>query len=85
MSSCPALRPPANDDRLQDLVPDRRRQAGCGLGLEAATRLSRVRVDGLDRKVEQLRLPALAQQDLEAAAETAPLIGTLDKLHRHLQ
>ncbi len=64
-----------DDDRLQDaLEPDRAREAGGRLRLEPAARLPRIRVDGLDRQMDELGLARLPEQDFEAAAEAAPLL-----------
>jgi hypothetical protein len=58
-----------DDDRLENaLQSNRARETGCCLGLEATARLPRVRVDRLDRQVNELGLARLAQQHLEATA-----------------
>src|SRR5206468_3071638 len=65
-----------HDQRLDDpLVPDRLGETGARLAVEAPARLLRVRVNGIDRQVEQLRGARLepTDQHLEAAAEAAPL------------
>ena len=62
-----------HDDRLQHaLVADRRGEARGRLRLEPAARLARVRVDRVDREVEQLGARRrAADEHLETAAEAA--------------
>src|SRR5262249_52343994 len=67
-----SLAPAPDDDRLQDpLEADRRCEPGGRLRLEPPSRLARVRMDGLDGEMEQLRLTSLSEEHLETAAETA--------------
>ena len=55
------LWPPADDDWLKyALQANGARKTGSGLGLEAASWLARIRMDGLDREVEELGLARLA-------------------------
>ena len=62
----------ADEHRLDDsLHADRVGERRGGFGVEASPRLPRVRVDLLDRQVRELGLVRAADQDLEAAAETA--------------
>ena len=68
-----AARP--DEERLDDALPPHRvGEPRRGLGLEAAPRLVRVRMDRVDRDLEQLaRSRRAADQDFEAAAEAATL------------
>ena len=52
-------------------MPDRCGQTGGRFGLEPTARLARVRVNGLDREVQELSLSGSSDQDLQAATKTA--------------
>ena len=62
-----------DDDRLEEaLLADRAGETGGRLGLEAAARLTRIRVDRVDGKAGELRaaFAGAADQDFQAAAAT---------------
>ncbi len=63
-----------HEQRLDDaLAPDRLGEPGARLAVEALARLLRIRVDGVDRQLEQLGRVRLetADENFEAAAEAA--------------
>ena len=70
----PAARRPRPDEHGLDdaLLPDRAGESGHGFAVDLPPRLSRIRVDGVDRDVREILLRGASDEDVEATAEAAP-------------